>query len=169
MVSHPSSPVTRRCHIIDNRHSMQASENTVSKNTAADFHRRRLLILSAVASRVVLIRRVSASGPCTTFQGCTVVPYRVLFRSGDSLVGPNHFQNKARRECVVDSHRGVAAQRHVSAPLLQDSPPHGHNIYTLAARDPGRRSGQDPLAKRQNPCRSRARRASEAVKVIRCA
>ena len=39
MVSHPSSPVTRRCHIIDNRHSMQVSKNTVSKNTAADFHR----------------------------------------------------------------------------------------------------------------------------------
>jgi hypothetical protein len=50
MVSHPSSPVTRRCHIIDNRHSMQVSKNTVSKNTAADFHRRRLLILCAVAS-----------------------------------------------------------------------------------------------------------------------
>src|SRR6266581_3024779 len=50
MVSHPSSPVTRRCHIIDNRYSMQVSENTVSKNTAADFHRRRLLIPGAVAS-----------------------------------------------------------------------------------------------------------------------
>src|ERR1700681_3050463 len=45
MVSHPSSPVTRRCHIIDNRLSMQ-----VSKNIAADFHRRRLLILCSVAS-----------------------------------------------------------------------------------------------------------------------
>src|SRR3981081_3020739 len=44
MVSDPSSPVTRRCHIIDNRHSMQVSKNTVSKNTAADFHRRRLLM-----------------------------------------------------------------------------------------------------------------------------
>src|ERR1700730_17417280 len=46
MVSHPSSPVTRRCHIIDNRHSVQ-----VSKKTAADFHRRRLLILCTVASQ----------------------------------------------------------------------------------------------------------------------
>src|SRR6267143_2991535 len=50
MVSHPSSPVTRRCHIIHNRHSMQVSKNTVSKNTAADFHRRRLLTLCVVAS-----------------------------------------------------------------------------------------------------------------------
>jgi hypothetical protein len=40
----------------------------------------------------------------------------------------------------------MATQRLVAAPVLQDSTPHGHNIYTLAARDHGRGGGQNPRA-----------------------
>src|SRR6266851_1160765 len=77
--------------------------------------------------------------------------------------GSETFPEQSQARVVVDSHRGMAAQRSVAAPLLPDSPPHGHNIYTLAARDHGRRSGQNPRAKCQNPRRNRARRASETT------
>src|SRR5882762_10386737 len=45
MVSHQSSPVTRRCHIIDNRHSMQVSKHSLQKHSpqkhSPQKHRRR--------------------------------------------------------------------------------------------------------------------------------
>jgi hypothetical protein len=77
--------------------------------------------------------------------------------------GSETFPEQSQARVVIDSHRGMAAQRSVAAPLLPDSPPHGHNIYTLAARDHGRRSGQNPRAKCQNPRRNPARRASETT------
>src|SRR5712692_11406732 len=77
--------------------------------------------------------------------------------------GSKTFPEQSQTRVVVDSHRGVAAQRLVAAPLLQDSPPHRHNIYTLAACHHGHGSGQNPRAKGKNPCRNRARRASETA------
>ena len=76
---------------------------------------------------------------------------------------PETFPEQGQTRVVVDSHRGVATQQFVAAPLLSDSPPHRHAIYTLAARDHGRGSRQNPRAKCQNPCRDRARRASETT------
>jgi hypothetical protein len=62
--------------------------------------------------------------------------------------GSETFPEQSQAAVVVDSHRSMATQRLVAAPLLPNASPHRHNIYPLAARDHGRGSSQNPRAKR---------------------